>query len=144
MKLVRTILLAAALAGVPALAMAQSNATAGTAAGAPTGGVFAGPAGAFAGGVFGGATGAAAGAAAGGAAAGPAGAFLGGMFGGATGAAADVAGAPFYEGRSVYVGPSAYPYYAAPGPVYVMPEDAPLQRRCWVNVYGERQCESFR
>ena len=116
MKLMRTILIAAALASVPALAMAQSNT----------------------------AVGAASGAAAGGAAAGPAGAFVGGVIGGATGAAADVAGAPFYEGRSVYVGPSAYPYYAAPGPVYVMPEDAPLQRRCWINVYGERQCESFR
>ena len=91
--------------------MAQSNATAGTAAGAATGGVFAGPAGAFAGGVFG-------------------------------GAAADVAGAPSTEGRSVYVG--SRPAYVAPGPVCVMPEDAPLQRRCWINVYGERQCETFR
>ncbi|MEA2757410.1 MAG: hypothetical protein QOH65_23 [Methylobacteriaceae bacterium] len=114
MKLVRTILVAAALAGLPALAMAQSNATAGTAAGAATGGVFAGPAGAFAGGVF----------------------------GGAAGAAADLTGAPSFEGRSVYVG--ARPAYVAPGPVYVMPEDAPLQRRCWTNVYGERQCETFR
>jgi hypothetical protein len=114
MKLVRTILVAAALTGAPALAMAQSNATAGTAAGAAAGSIFAGPAGAFGGGVF----------------------------GGAAGAAADVAGPPSTEGRSVYVG--SRPAYVAPGPVYVMPEDAPLQRRCWVNVYGERQCETFR
>jgi hypothetical protein len=110
MKLVRTVLVAAALASLPALAMAQSNAIAGTAAGS----IFAGPAGAFA----------------------------GGAFGGAAGAAADLAGAPSTEGRSVYVG--SRPAYIAPGPVYVMPEDAPLQRRCWVNVYGERQCETFR
>jgi hypothetical protein len=114
MRLVRTILIAAALASLPALAMGQSNATAGTAAGAATGGFLAGPAGAFAGGVF----------------------------GGAAGAAADLTGAPSFEGRSVYVG--SRPAYVAPGPVYVMPEDAPLQRRCWVNVYGERQCETFR
>jgi hypothetical protein len=114
MKLVRTILLVAALASLPALAMAQSNTATGAAAGAATGGFLAGPAGAFAGGVF----------------------------GGATGAAADVGGAPLYQGRSVYVGSG--PAYIAPGPTYVMPGEGPLQRRCWTNVYGERQCETFR
>src|SRR5437660_12704265 len=116
MKLVRMILVAALLASVPALAMAQSNTAAGVAAGAATGGVFLGPGGAFA----------------------------GGLFGGATGAAADLAGAPVYEGRTVYVPPyptSLAPGYIAPGPIYVMPGDGPLQRRCWTNVYGERQCE---
>jgi hypothetical protein len=120
MKLVRTILVAAALAGLPALALAQSNAPAGNAAG-----------GAAAGSVF----------------AGPAGAFAGGMFGGAAGAAADVAAAPLSEGRSVYVPPypaSLAPGYIAPGPVYLMPDEGPLQRTCRTNVYGERQCESFR
>jgi hypothetical protein len=115
MKLVRSLLVATALASLPVLAMAQSNTTAGTAAG----GFLAGPAGAFAGGVI----------------------------GGATGAAADLAGAPLYEGRSVYVPPypsSLAPGYVAPGPLYAMPEDGPLQRRCWTNVYSERQCETFR
>src|SRR5437764_1017531 len=115
MKLVRTILLAASLASIPGLAIAQSNTEAGAAAGIFTGGAIAGPAGAFA----------------------------GGLFGGATGAAADVAGAPLYEGRTVYVPPyptSLAPGYVAPGPIYAMPGDGPLQRRCWTNVYGERQC----
>jgi hypothetical protein len=107
------------LAGLPALAVAQSNSEAGAAAGIFTGGALAGPAGAFA----------------------------GSLFGGATGATADVAAAPLYEGRSVYVPPyptSLAPGYVAPGPLYVMPEDAPLQRTCRTNVYGERQCESSR
>jgi hypothetical protein len=119
MKLVRTILLAASLASIPALATAQSNSASGTAAGIFTGGFLAGPAGAFAGGVI----------------------------GGATGAAADLAGAPSFEGRSVYVPPypsSLAPGYVAPGPLYAMPGDGPLQRRCWTNVYSERQCETFR
>lgn len=125
MRLVRTFLLAAALAGAPALTMAQSNSEAGAAAGIFTGGAIAGPAGAFA----------------------------GGLFGGATGAATDFAGAPLSEGRSVYEGRTVYvppyptslaPGYVAPGPLYLMPEDAPLKRTCWTNVYGERQCESSR
>jgi hypothetical protein len=123
MKRVRTILVAAALAGLPALAMAQSNAAAGAAAGIFTGGALAGPASAFA----------------------------GGLFGGAAGAASDFAGAPISEGRSVYEGRTVYvppyptslpPGYVAPGPLSLMPEAAPLQRTCWTNVYGERQCES--
>jgi hypothetical protein len=120
MKLVRSLLVATALASLPPLAMAQSNTTAGAASGAAAGGFLAGPAGAFAGGVI----------------------------GGATGAAADLAGAPpLYEGRSIYVPPypsSLAPGYVAPGPLYAMPEDGPLQRRCWTNVYSERQCETFR
>jgi hypothetical protein len=119
MKLVRSLLVAMALASLPALAMAQSNTTAGGGSGAAAGGFLAGPAGAFAGGVI----------------------------GGATGAAADFAGAPLYEGRSIYVPPypsSLAPGYVAPGPLYAMPEDGPLQRRCWTNVYSERQCETFR
>jgi hypothetical protein len=115
MKLVRSLLVAMALASLPALAIAQSN-TAGTASGAAAGGFLAGPAGAFAGGVIG-------------------------------GAAADLAGAPLYEGRSIYVPPypsSLAPGYVAPGPLYAMPGDGPLQRRCWTNVYSERQCETFR
>jgi hypothetical protein len=124
MKLVRTILLAASLASLPALTMAQSNANAGAAAGIFTGGAIAGPAGAFAGGII----------------------------GGAAGAATDFAGAPLTEGRSVYEGRTVYvppyptslaPGYVAPGPVYGMRADGPLQRRCWTNVYGERQCETF-
>jgi len=117
MRLVRTFLLAASLASLPALAMAQTNT--GVAVGIFTGGALAGPAGAFA----------------------------GGLIGGATGAAADVATAPLYEGRTVYVPPyptSLAPGYVAPGPVYGMPEDGPLLRRCWTNVYGERQCETVR
>jgi hypothetical protein len=117
MRLVRTFLLAASLASLPALAMAQTNT--GVAVGIFTGGALAGPAGAFA----------------------------GGLIGGATGAAADVATAPLYEGRTVYVPPyptSLAPGYIAPGPVYGMPEDGPLRRRCWTNVYGERQCETVR
>jgi hypothetical protein len=119
MRLVRAFLVAASLASVPALALAQSNTASGAAAGAATGGFLAGPAGAFA----------------------------GTLFGGATGAAADAAPAPLFEGRSVYVPP--YPSslaagYVAPGPVYLMPDEGPLQRRCWTNVYGERQCEAFR
>jgi hypothetical protein len=114
MKLVRILVVAAAVAGLPTLAMAQSNTAAGAAGGGAIGGFLAGPAGAFAGGVL----------------------------GGATGAAADTNRVPFYEGRSVHVGPA--PAYVAPGPVYVMPDEAPMQRRCWINVYGERQCESFR
>jgi hypothetical protein len=116
MRLVRTFLLAASLASLPALAMAQ---TTGVAVGIFTGGPLAGPAGAFA----------------------------GGLIGGATRAAADVATAPLYEGRTVYVPPyptSLAPGYVAPGPVYGMPDDGPLQRRCWTNVYGERQCETVR
>jgi hypothetical protein len=116
MKLVRSLLVAMALAALPALATAQSNTTAGTASGAAAGGFLAGPAGAFAGGVIG-------------------------------GAAADLAGAPLYEGRSIYVPPypsSLAPGYVAPGPLYAMPGDGPLQRRCWTNVYSERQCETFR
>ncbi|MEA2841321.1 MAG: hypothetical protein QOF41_2651 [Methylobacteriaceae bacterium] len=113
MKLVRTLLVAAALASLPALALAQGNTALGAASGAAAGGAFAGPAGAFAGGVF----------------------------GGTAGTAADVA-MPSFEGRSVYVQPG--PAYVAPGSVYVMPDAGPLQRRCWTNVYGERQCETFR
>jgi hypothetical protein len=118
MKRVRSLLVATALAALPALAMAQGNTTAGAASGAAAGGFLAGPAGAFAGGVI----------------------------GGATGAAADF-GAPLYEGRSIYVPPypsSLAPGYVAPGPLYAMPGDGPLQRRCWTNVYSERQCETFR
>ena len=119
MKLIRALFCAAALAGAPALATAQGNAAAGATAGIFTGGALAGPAGAFAGSIF----------------------------GGAAGAAADAAGAPLLEGRSVYVPPypnSLAPGYVAPGPAYLLPEDGPLQRRCWSNVYGERQCETFR
>jgi hypothetical protein len=118
MKLVRAVLVATALAGLPALAMAQSNTAGAAAAGIFTGGFLAGPAGAFA-----------------------------SVIGGATGAAADLAGAPLYEGRSIYVPPypsSLAPGYVAPGPLYAMPGDGPLQRRCWTNVYSERQCETFR
>ena len=113
MKLVRTIVCAAALASIPMLALAQSNSAAGAAAGVFTGGAIAGPAGAFA-------------------------------VGAGRGAAADLAGAPLYEGRTVYVPPyptALAPGYVAPGPVYAMPE-APLQRTCRINVYGERQCET--
>ena len=80
MRLVRTFLLAASLASLPALAMAQTNT--GVAVGIFTGGALAGPAGAFA----------------------------GGLIGGATGAAADVATAPLYEGRTVYVPPIPPPW----------------------------------
>jgi hypothetical protein len=75
---------------------------------------------------------------------GSAGAFAGGLLSG-TGPAANSADAPLYEGRSVYVPPypsSLAPGYIEPGPVYVMPRDAPLQRQCRTNVYGERQCEA--
>jgi hypothetical protein len=125
MKLIRTILIAASLASLPALAMAESNSATGAAAGIFTGGALAGPAGAFA----------------------------GGLFGGAAGAASDFAGAPLSEGRSVYEGRTVYvppyptslaPGYVAPGPLSLVPDDAPLQRTCRTNVYGERQCESSR
>ncbi|MBV8849621.1 MAG: hypothetical protein JOZ16_08560 [Methylobacteriaceae bacterium] len=116
MKLVRAILCAASLAGLPALAMAQSNGEARATAGIFTGGGLTGPAGVFAGSLF-----------------------------GVTGATA--ATPPLYEGRSVYVPPypsSLAPGYIAPGPLYAMPENAPLQRTCRTNVYGERQCEASR
>ena len=118
MKFMRAILCAAALASVPALASAGSNSEAGTSAGIFTAGALAGPAGVFAGGLFGRAT-----------------------------AGADAPSAPLYEGRTVYVPPypaSLEPGYVAPGPLYAMPEDAPLQRTCRTNVYGERQCEVSR
>jgi hypothetical protein len=125
MRLVRTFLLAASLASVPALGMAENNPKPGATAGIFTGGALAGPAGAFA----------------------------GGLFGGAAGAASDFAGAPLSEGRSVYEGRTVYvppyptslaPGYVAPGPLSLMPEAGPLQRTCWINVYGERQCEASR
>lgn len=125
MRLVRTFLLAASVAGLPALAMAQSNTNAGAAAGIFTGGALAGPAGAFAGSIF----------------------------GGAAGAASDFAGAPVSEGRSVYEGRTVYvppyptslaPGYVAPGPLSLLPETGPMQRTCRTNVYGERQCEASR
>jgi hypothetical protein len=79
--------------------------------------------------------------------AGPAGAFAGGAFGVGSGVPADLPAAPVVEGRSVYVPPypaSLAPGYVAPGPIYLMPDEGPLQRSCRTNVYGERQCESFR
>ena len=119
MKFIRPVLCAAALASVPALATAESNSEASAAAGIFTAGALAGPAGVFA----------------------------GGLFGGPTVATPDVAAAPLHEGRSVYVPPyprALAPGYVAPGPLYAMPEDAPLQRTCRTNVYGERQCEASR
>jgi hypothetical protein len=124
MRLVRTFLLAASLASVPALGMAENNTKPGATAGIFTGGALAGPAGAFAGSLF-----------------------------GVTGATPDAAAAPLSEGRSLYEGRSVYvppypaslpPGYVAPGPLYVMPDDAPLQRTCRTNVYGDKQCEASR
>ncbi len=117
MKRIRTILCAAALACVPALAPAQTTTSV---SGTFLGGALAGPAGAFAGSIF-----------------------------GTTGATADAAplteGRSLFEGRSVYVPPypsTLAPGYVAPGPLYVLPNDGPLQRTCRINVYGERQCET--
>jgi hypothetical protein len=123
-KLIRVFLCAAALAGLPALAEAQANSEARAKAGIFTAGALAGPAGAFAGSLF-----------------------------GVTGATTDAAAAPLTEGRSLYEGRSVYvppypkslaPGYVAAGPLYVMPDDAPLQRTCRTNVYGDKQCELSR